>query len=112
MEDMFLFDHHLLDFDTILTDALVWLKPMHPYAMACPVKTCGLVCRYADDLKNHVQRNHPRTYPILVHVMAAADTSSHKPFDCPLLSCPSGFTYKRDLVRHMKIKHPILLPYV
>jgi hypothetical protein len=92
---------------------------LHPFL--CPVQGCGLRYRYKPprfsllpfspflrrkgDLKVHCKRKHDADEDALASIGPNQVTKKGKQWPCSFYDCPHGYELKRDLVRHMRMKH-------
>ena len=68
-----------------------------------------LINRYKGDLKVHYKTKHGGNGEISVPKVApraSSNSKEAKAFPCILKTCNSGYSYKRDLIRHFRQKHP------
>lgn len=90
--------------------------PAYQNAFKCQVKGCGCYYRYKNDLLQHAKKhtsgqynnnnpNNKKKQQQQQRLSHARLTPAEKEFQCVMPGCKSGFTYKRDLWRHLRTLH-------
>src|SRR4051812_18854970 len=67
----------------------------------------SLSSRRKGDLKTHVLIKHRDQAGLADLVSKSRSSKSGKPFNCPVPTCPSGYSRKGDLDRHVRKNHSI-----
>jgi len=58
-------------------------------------------------LKSHIRNKHGHLQELAESIVPSRRTKVGKPYQCPYADCPSGYTKKSDLLRHLREKHAV-----